>query len=234
MGVSNVIRFIKGEFSGWGAAERFLFPLALIVPVFISFLINDSKIALVSSVCGMSYTILAGKGKVSCYLIGICGTLCYCIIAYKNGFFGNLALYLLYYLPMQVTGFFRWRKHMKTNQQEIIKTKLSQKERFLYFSISPLMTLLLGWILYKTGGSSPFADAFTVVFSVLGMLLTVKRCYEQWIVWLFVNAVSLYMWIIACLNGANCFATAYMWFVYLILAVYFLIAWKKEINNESV
>ena len=43
MGVSNVIRFIKGEFSGWGAAERFLFPLALIVPVFISFLINDSK-----------------------------------------------------------------------------------------------------------------------------------------------------------------------------------------------
>ncbi len=222
--------FIKGELEGWGKVERFLFPLIIAALCAVSFMINDSKIALISAVCGICYTILAGKGKISCYFIGICGTVCYVWIAYRNTLYGNLLLYALYYLPMQVAGIFKWKKHLKKDKQEIEKTTLSRKERVLYFSAACLICIAVWAGLHRLGSAAPFADAFSVVFSVLGMLLTVKRCYEQWIVWLFVNAVSLYMWILAYLNGSNCFATIVMWSVYLCLAVYFMSVWKREIK----
>ena len=227
------VTFMKGEFAGWGRLERIIFPFVIIALAVISFSINDNKIALVSAVCGISYTILAGKGKISCYFIGACGSLCYCWIAYKNGLYGNLGLYMLYYLPMQIIGIFKWRKHLKKDRQEIIKISLPKKESIIYFVLALAGTFFVWLVLCYLGGSAPFADAFSVVFSILGMYLTVRRAYEQWIVWFFVNAVSLYMWIVAYINGSNCFATVFMWAVYLVLAVYFMIAWKKELRKTA-
>ena len=69
----SILNFVKAELSGWGKYERVLFPLEILLIIGISFYTGDSKIALVSAVCGISYTILAGKGKISCYLFGLCG-----------------------------------------------------------------------------------------------------------------------------------------------------------------
>ena len=91
----NVVEFIRKEFCGWGKYERIIFPAEIIVIILLSLYMKDSKIALISAICGISYTILAGKGKISCYLFGLCGTLCYAYLSYKNNLFGNLCLYLL-------------------------------------------------------------------------------------------------------------------------------------------
>ena len=53
--------FIKSELSGWGKYERIIFPLVILLIIATSFILNDSKIALVSAICGISYTILAGR-----------------------------------------------------------------------------------------------------------------------------------------------------------------------------
>ena len=96
----KLFEWIKEEFKNFGKYERFLFPLVILLIVVISIIIGDNKIALVSAICGISYTILAGKGKVSCYFIGIVGTFCYSYLSFINMFWGNLCLYLFYYLPM--------------------------------------------------------------------------------------------------------------------------------------
>ncbi len=134
----KIMEFIKKELSGWGKIERVVFPLEILLIIILSVIIGDNKIALVSAVCGISYSILAGKGKISCYLFGLCGTLCYAYLALKNNLFGNLALYALYYFPMQIVGIFKWKKHLKKDSQEIVKTKLTNKERILYSAISIL------------------------------------------------------------------------------------------------
>ena len=199
--------------------------------VVISIFIGDDKIALVSALCGMSYTILAGKGKISCYFIGIIGTFCYSYLAFKNGFYGNLALYMLYYLPMEIIGILKWRKHLKKDVREIIKTRLSNKDRIIYAITAIILSMALSFVLRVFDGSTPFLDGTVTVLSIIGQLLTVKRCIEQWHVWFIVNLLSLIMWIFAYINGSNCFATIIMWAVYLFLSVYFLNAWKREIKE---
>ncbi|MBE7713554.1 MAG: nicotinamide mononucleotide transporter [Cyanobacteria bacterium SIG26] len=227
----TVIDFVKKELDGWGKYEKVVFPVCVLSIILMSILINDSKIALISAICGISYTILAGKGKISCYFIGLCGTLCYSFISWQNGLFGNLALYLLYYLPMQILGIFKWKQHLKKDIQEIKKTRLSNKDKVIYFSTTLVLTILCYFILISLNDKSPIFDAITSVFSIAGLLLTVKRCIEQWYIWFVVNGLSMVMWIEAYLNGSNCFVTIMMWAIYLILSVYFLYTWKKELND---
>ena len=87
-------------------------------------------------------------------------------------------------------------------------------------------------ILYKVHDQSPIIDSITTVFSVIGMILTVKRCIEQWYVWFIVNGLSVVMWIKAYALGSNCFATILMWAIYFVLSIYFLYTWKKELNGR--
>ena len=230
----NIVEFAKGELSGWGKYERVLFPSEILLIIVISFLIGDSKVALVSAVCGISYTILAGKGKISCYIFGLTGTLCYSYIAFQNALYGNLFLYMFYYFPMQILGIFKWKKHLKIDTQEIVKTKLKPDERIIYTILAILFSIILSFVLKKTGDATPFIDAVTTVFSVLGLILTVKRCIEQWYVWFVVNVLSVFMWIEAYMNGSNCFATILMWATYVVLSVYFLFTWKKDLQSSQV
>lgn len=224
----DVKEFLKSELSGWGRYERIIFPVGIFAVILISFFTNDDKIALVSAVCGISYTILAGKGKISCFVIGLCGTLCYAYISYKNGLYGNLALYMLYYFPMQIAGIFKWKKHLDRKTKVIVKTSLQNKERIFYFAAAVLLSAAAAFVLKLMNGANPLFDSVTAVFSVIGLILTVKRCIEQWYIWTIVNGMSVVMWIEAYFAGSNCLATIIMWAVYFVLGIYFLYCWQKE------
>lgn len=226
----NIKEFFKSELSGWGKYERIIFPLELLLIICISIYLNDSRIALVSAVCGISYTILAGKGKISCYLFGLAGTMCYAYIAYKNNLYGNVCLYALYYFPMQILGIFKWKKHLKKDTREIIKTKLPAKEFYYYITAAVTISILLGFILKYNGDTTPFIDSVTTVFSIAGLIFTIKRCIEQWYIWTLVNGLSVIMWIKAYILGSNCFATILMWLTYFVLGLYFLYTWRKDLK----
>lgn len=228
----KLLDWIKEEFKNFGKYERVLFPLVILLIIAISIILGDNKVALVSAICGISYTILAGKGKISCYFIGMIGTFCYSYLSFVNGFFGNLALYMLYYFPMEIIGIYKWKKHLKKEVREVIKTRLTNKERIIYSLIAIVSSFVLSIILKIIGDSKPFLDGTATMFSIIGQILTVKRCIEQWYVWFFVNLISLIMWIYAYMNGSNCLATILMWAVYLLLSIYFLQAWKQELSDN--
>lgn len=228
----NLFKWLKEEFKNFGNYERIFFSLVILLIILISIIMRDSKIALVSAICGICYTILAGKGKISCYFIGMIGTFCYSYLSFVNGFFGNLALYMFYYFPMEIIGIFKWKKYLKKEVREVIKTRLTNKERIIYSIVALCLSLTVSLFLKTLGDSKPFMDGTATVLSVFGQILTVKRCIEQWYVWFFVNLVSLIMWIYAYMNGSNCLATILMWTVYLVLSVYFLKTWQNELKNN--
>lgn len=223
--------FIFTELKGWGKYERIIFPLVILLIILISIYLNDSKIALVSAICGISYTILAGKGKISCYLFGLSGTMCYAYLSFKNALYGNLILYSCYYFPMQILGIFQWKKHLNKKSKEIIKTMLSLKLRLIFLCLGIVSAFVLSLILKLYGDPSPYIDGITTVFSIIGLLFTVKRLIEQWYVWTIVNGISVIMWIQAYQHGSNCFATILMWCVYFVLGLYFLLLWQKELKT---
>lgn len=222
----KITEFIKKETEGWKSFEitGLLFVLTLI---FINaFIFKDSPVAVCSAICGILYTIIAGKGKISCYFFGLAGSSCYIWLSFTNALWGNMLLYLCYYIPMQILGIFKWREHLQKDTREIIKTKLSQKQRIKYGLISIFGSILTILILSYFNDKNPVIDGITTFLSILGMYFTVKRCIEQWIIWMIVNGLSFIMWLNLVLHGAKTVATVIMWGAYFILAVYFYREWK--------
>ena len=231
--MNKVKEFIKKELSGWNKAEIAGISVILSIIFINAFILGDSKIAVVSAICGMMYTIIAGKGKISCYLFGLTGSGFYSYLAFINGLYGNVALYMGYYVPMQICGIFKWKKHLKKETNEIFKTKLTRKEKIVLLLISSIFSVILISFLYYIKDTHPILDGIVTTLSLTGMYLTVKRCIEQWIIWGIVNLLSLIMWIFVIKSGVKVYSTAVMWFVYLLLSVYFYVNWNRELNSES-
>ena len=228
------IDFIKNELYGWKKLEIFLICAALIVIICNTLILKDNIIAIISAICGILYTIIAGKGKISCYIFGVCGSVCYSILSWQNALWGNLLLYLCYYIPAQVWGFFSWGKNINKSSHAIFKRELKLRYKFLIVLVSIAGSVITAYILRYFNDSNPAVDGMTTFLSIIGMFLTVKRYIEQWIIWFIVNVFSLIMWINVVLGGVKAYSTLIMWSVYVILAIYFYFEWRKEISaNEQ-
>lgn len=227
----RILEFLKKEYGTIALYEKIIFSCVILVISGIAIYMKDSIPALISAVCGICATILAGKGKISCYVFGMIANICYSYISFNNQFWGHLGLNMLYYIPMQFVGIAKWKNHLKKDTQEIYKSELSSKEKIIYLTVAVTAIILGYFILKYFSDNAPLIDSVTTVLSIIAFILTVKRCIEQWYVWTVVNALSMIMWIMAYMNGSNSFATILMWSVYLMLGLYFLFNWKKELKN---
>lgn len=224
---------VNNKTSLWKKSEKVGLFLVLLF-IFIHALVRqDSVVALISAICGITYTFLAGKGLPICYLFGVTGSGFYSYLAFNNALWANLILYACYYLPMQIIGYFRWNKNLQSNKKEIIKIKLPRKELLYLALILLILSLFVYKILIYFNDTNPLLDSITAVFSMGGMYLTVRRAIEQWIFWMVVNTLSLVMWINVALDGARVYSTIAMWGVYLFLAIYFYAEWRKEIAKAN-
>lgn len=107
--------------------------------------------------------------------------------------------------------YFCMEKTSEKRTAEIIKKQLTFYER-LKLSLAALLACICAIVLlYYFKDSSPVFDGITTVLSVFGMYLTVKRCIEQWIIWMVVNGLSSLMWLNLVIHGAKTYATFIMW-----------------------
>lgn len=191
-----------------------------------------SIISTIYTITGGLYTFFAGKGKVFCYFFGLISTLCYSYLTLKNNFLGNFLLNILYYIPMQIIGIFLWKKHLKKDKKEIVKTKLNKKEFKILCIVTFIITLTTILILKLTSDKSPILDGITTILSIAGMYLTVRRCIEQWCIWITVNLLTIIMWLKVALTNPQTFPTIIVWIIYLYLGIHFYLKWKKELDNK--
>ena len=227
----EITEFVKKELSGWKRYEAVSLFAVLAIVFVNAIIVKDNPIAVISAFCGILYTIIAGKGKISCYFFGLSGSWCYVLLSFANALWGNMLLYLCYYIPMQILGIFKWKKHLKNDTKEILKIRLSQNERILLVLIGVLGSIITSIILFYFNDKSPVSDGITTFLSILGMYLTIRRAIEQWVIWMIVNGISVLMWANLVMHGAKTYSTVIMWSVYFVLAIYFYFEWKKEVKN---
>jgi nicotinamide mononucleotide transporter len=229
--LKKFLRRVMREFAGWEWYEAVYLIVCTSAITVISVLLGDNALGIASAVAGTLYTLLAGKGKISCYFFGIFNSAAYGYICFENRIFGDTMLNWLWYLPMMFAGLFFWRRNLKKDVQEIIKRSLSWQGKLVTLAACGLGTAIFALILHFMGDKAPVLDAFTTVLSVIAMILTVKRCMEQWVLWTMVNIASIYMWYRVYLTGEGSAAVLMMWILSLINGILFYILWQKEVQK---
>ena len=181
-----------------------------------------SSLALVAATTGMAYTMLAGRGKIVCYAFGLVNAPIYAYLSWRWGYYGDMALNL-YYFVMMVPGLVCWRRNLLAEGSgEIVRTRLSGRERWIWSAAMAVAAAGLYVLLRTVGGSRPLCDSFTNVLSIAAMVLTVKRCIEQWVMWIAVDAIEIVMW---WHTGDASMAILAMWTLFLIDGCYLFRLW---------
>lgn len=227
-----VTTFIKGECSGWKWFEILWLIGCPCAVLLLSLTKGDTTLSITASITGVIYTLLAGKGKVSCYVFGFVNSFLYGYASFNAKLFGDAMLNWGYYMPMMLIGLFLWSKN-RNKQATVHKTKLSLIGRCITIVFSIIGIFSYGLVLWELGGSQPFIDSTTTILSVGATILTIKRCIEQWLLWTIVNSVSIFMWWRVYLAAGNSLALLAMWTIFLVIGIVFFFQWLKEASNEK-
>ena len=224
-------KFIIGEFSNWHFLEWCWMLFCTASTIYISHNLGDNAFGMAAAVTGVLYSLWAGKGKLSCYFFGIFNSAAYGWISFQAGLYGEVALNWGWYFPMMFAGLFFWKRNLKEDVQEIVKTRLTSRARLIYGLITAAAVAAGAGILALLRDPMPVVDSITTVLSVAAMILTVKRCSEQWFLWTVVNVVSIYMWYRVYQTGEGSAAVLMMWILSLINGIMFYCLWQREIKK---
>ena len=232
--LKKIHSFCKGEFfTCWTVFDHIWLAFCTVSIILISITLKDTLMGIIAAVTATFYTIFAGKGKISCYLFGIINTLLYGYISYEAKLYGEVMLNWLWYLPMMFAGMFFWKRNMNKSTETVYKSFLSIKERAVTALLSLEGIAVYAFILHKMGDRSPVLDSTTTILSVTAMILTVKRCIEQWLIWTLVNVLSIWMWLLVYLKEGSSVAILLMWVMALANGIIFFIQWKKDLAEQK-
>jgi len=218
---------IRRFFAGWTRKEIAWFLFCVGFVCFVSISLGDGVLPSLAAVTGVVFTILAGKGQRLCYYFGMINAPLYAYISFTEAYYGDMALNVFYFAMMFV-GLYSWSRNQSGDEAKGIKReKLSLHESLWWGASVFSATACLWFILEKAGGSQPLCDSLTNVLSVAAMMLTVRRAIEQWILWIVVNALEVYMWFRVWLEGGNNVSILLMWLLFLVNGIYLLRLWVK-------
>lgn len=178
-------------------------------------------------VASLLYVVLAAKGNIWCWPAAILSTVVYTVIFYDVYLWMD-SLLQLYYLLMAIYGWFCWRKSNKINSTNDTKALLySQWTLQRHSSIIMVLTVLsfaLGWLMATyTPAHFPYLDSATTVFAVFATYLVTQKVLENWLYFIIIDIVSIYLYIEKSLTP-----TAALFGCYVILATYGYWQWRKQ------
>jgi len=196
------------------------------------------------SLMGVLCTVLVANGRILNFLFGILDVSIYGAMCLVGTRYGNAALHLLYFLPMQFVGYFQWKKRGAHEEKKVQARRLSGKQWLLYGSIFLVGLVAAYFILAaldKTEAAGVvkwlvFLDAFSMMCNILGQYLLSTAYMEQWFFWIAVNVSTILMWVFTLRqNPDTAFASIYIvkYSFYLLNSLNGLRIWLKLSRGET-
>lgn len=159
----------------------------------------------ISAFTTVLYVVLVIHGKISSYFWGITSAILYGIYAFAYGYVGDAQLFLFFFLPMQFVGIYIWAKELDTKSTTRVKSLkpsgwiivilLTLLFTFLfYYEIPVFSKYLTKMYLFERRAIPHILDAITNSLNVIGQFLLIACYWEQYILWLLVNIMSIIMY----------------------------------------
>jgi nicotinamide mononucleotide transporter len=139
------------------------------------------------------YVILAAKKNLWCWPAGILGSGLSIVLFIQSKLYAEAVLFA-YYVIMGFYGLYNWRAN-ETETHEIKIDTWNLKSHFKTLVTGYLLTLGLFYFLSEfTDAEMPLLDSFTTIFSFIATWMVAKRLLENWIYWIGINALSVYLY----------------------------------------
>lgn len=177
---------------------------------------------LIAVFASLLYVILAAKGNIFCWLAAIVSTTLYTVIFYDVYLWMD-SLLQLYYLIMALYGWHCWSKG-KANENSVNYSQWPIQHHIIIIIALTLLSLMLGWLMAAyTPTDFPYLDSATTLFAVFATYLVTQKVLENWLYFIVIDFVSIYLYI-----EKGLLPTAALFASYVILAFYGYWQWRKQ------
>ena len=183
--------------------------------------------AVVSSIL---YVVLAAHNNSWCWPAALVSTTLYTIIFYEFYLWSD-SLLQVYYFGMAIYGWLCWRKHTPNNSEHLV---INVQVKSAQFHVQAIVLCIIlsgvvgGLMANFTPTDFPYLDATTTVFSLFATYLVTQKVLENWLYWIVIDFVSIYLYI-----EKGLIPTAALFGCFVIFAGYGYIKWRNVLINNS-
>jgi nicotinamide mononucleotide transporter len=169
----------------------------------------------VTILCNLGFTYLYIQKSSLAFILGIVGPLLLGYLSWHRKLLADVLLQCFYVL-ITIWGFLNLNTTWET-------TSVSTYKHLIGMSVSLIAGILLGWGLKKnTKAALPYFDSLITTFSIWSTILMMYGCEENWVYFIFINFLCVFLFLKRKLYGI-----AFLYFVYFYLACegYFKLGW---------
>ena len=182
--------------------------------------INTSIIEWLGVLTGLLYVILISFKNITAWLFALLSSAIYVYLCFISNLFLETGLQL-FYVAMAIFGWLKWKKDSLENETNIIKW--DYRLHLLNILISGSLTFIIGYIFDNfTSQANPYTDAFSTIFSLVATFMVTKKVLENWIYWVFIDAVCIYLF-----ASRGLYLTSLLFILYTSIAVIGYFQWRS-------
>jgi nicotinamide mononucleotide transporter len=174
----------------------------------------------VATVLGIAYVLCAMRENSLVWFFSFFSSAIYLWICLDVSLYMYSALYA-FFVVMAVYGWYQWQRG-GTREKGIKLSTWGIKQHTAAIGLVLVLSPISGYLLSNTDARSPYIDSFATWGSVVAMFMVARKVLENWLYWIVINSVSIFLYI-----DTELYPTAGLYALYLVLAVIGYLAWRK-------
>jgi nicotinamide mononucleotide transporter len=184
-----------------------------------------SYVELIGTLFGFISVYFASRANILTWSTGIINELFLFILFFQVHLYADMFLQV-YFFVVTLYGWRNWKRNPKSSSI----TTLYLKAQILALGVILIASILLGFLISKihlflpqfflTPSSYPYTDSFVMVLSIFATILLAQKKIETWYLWILVDLICVFL-----------FFRKGIVFLFLGLATYGLMNWKKQVSN---
>tara|TARA_R110001599_G_scaffold65838_2_gene185872 strand:+ start:120485 stop:121099 length:615 start_codon:yes stop_codon:yes gene_type:complete len=178
-------------------------------------------------ILGIAYLLLAMKESLWCWYAAFISTAIFLVLFWDVGLLMESGLQV-YYLAMAVYGWWQWQQGSEARTELAISSWGSRQHTIALLAVLLVSTASGALLEQFTKAALPYLDSFTTWGSILTTWMVARKILENWLYWLVIDSVSIYLYL-----DRELYLTALLFAAYLIIVLFGYRKWLLHYRATS-
>jgi nicotinamide mononucleotide transporter len=174
--------------------------------------------------------VLAIRENLWCWPAAFLSSVLTIVVMFEARLYSEAALNV-FYAVMAVYGWYQWRYGGRGQGAPALPISTwPLKTHALAIGGSLLLSAAIGWFMSRhTAAAFPYLDAFVTVSSLITTYMVARKILENWLYWLVVDSLSLYLY-----SQRELYLYVGLFALYLVLVVLGWVRWHRDWRAQPV
>jgi nicotinamide mononucleotide transporter len=183
---------------------------------------SSTMLETVATTTGLLCVWLTAREHIWAWPIGLVNVGCFFFMFQDAKLYADMMLQIVFFV-LGVYGWIVWLTKRAGSKVRPTR-KITRRLALVLTAVFAGCTVLWGYVLHTyTDASIPYVDALIATLSIIAQYLLSSKVLENWLVWIAVDVMSIAMYMVKDLH-----TVAFLYAIYLLIAISGYISWRKE------